>query len=80
MRSECHGSAMDPLRIRPLRLCYGHAMDAPRTKMVSDGYAIDVPWADFKYCVALMCYGCASGVLLMDVLCVCIQSAIIIVC
>ena len=60
MPSECHGSAMDPLRI-PSRLCYKHAAkDVPRTKVdeicwyyygyvcgVCDGCAIDVPWVDF---------------------------------
>ena len=49
-------------------------MDAPRTNIYEicyyyvyarDGYAIDVPWADSRYCGALTCYGGAANVLRM---------------
>ena len=67
-----YGSAADPLR-----LCYGHAMDVPRTRIDEIcsyyGYAMDMPWRsvpwDFGYCTALTCDGGTANVLWMCYAC-----------
>ena len=69
----CHGSVSSA---DPLRQCYGHAMDVPRTKIYEfeicyyyvsacDGCAMGVPWADSRYCKTLTRYGGAANVLRM---------------